>query len=72
MRVEVQPAKFQWEEDGQEQQTTVMAVYAPMRNMAEVKRIGIQLAFDKTDRAGLGLTGSHFHTMASLHKATRT
>ena len=72
VRVEVRPAKFQWEEDGREQQTTLVVVHAPMCNMAEVKGIGIQLAFDKTDKAGLGLSGSHFHTMASLRKATRT
>ena len=43
-----------------------------MRNMAEVQGIGIQLAFHKSDRVGLGLAGSHFHTMASLHKNSRT
>ena len=72
VRVEVRPAKFQWDKDGREQQTTVVAVYAPMNNMAEVKGIHIQLAFDRTDKEGLGLAGSHFYTMANLRKVTRT
>ena len=40
--------------------------------MAEVKGICTHLAFEKTDKEGLGLSGSQFHTMANLRKVTNT
>ena len=40
--------------------------------MAEVKSICSHLAFDKTDKEGLGLSGSQFHTMVNLRKVTNT
>ena len=72
VRVEVTPARFYWEDNDRTQQVAVVAVYAPMRNKAEVQGIGMRLAFDKSDRVGLGLAGSQFHIMADLHKSTKT
>ena len=40
--------------------------------MAEVKGICNHLAFDKTDKEGIGLSGSQFHTMVNLRKVTNT
>ena len=40
--------------------------------MAEVKGICTHLAFDKTDKEGIGLSGSQFHTMINLQKVTNT
>ena len=71
-QMQVRPVKFEWEDDSRAQTTTVVAVYAPVVSMVEVKGIGNQLAFDKTDKEGLGLSGSHFHTMANLRKVTKT
>ena len=66
IRVEIRPVKFGFEDKSGAQTTTVVAVYAPVNVMAEVKGICTHLAFDKMDKEGLGLLGSQFHTMANL------
>ena len=63
VRVEVTPARFYWEDNGRTQQVAVVAVYAPMRNKAEVQGISIHLAFDKSDRVDPSLASSQFHNM---------
>ena len=72
LRVEIRPARFGFEDKSGAKTTTVAAVYAPVNVMAEVKGICTHLAFDKTDKEGLGLLGSQFHTMTNLRKVTNT
>ena len=66
LRVEIRPARFGFEDKSRAQTTTVVAVYAPVIIMAEVKGICTHLAYDKTDKEGLGLSGSQVHTMINL------
>ena len=70
--MKIRPIKFDIEGASGAQPTRVVAVYAPVANMAEGKGISNQLTFDKPDKEGLGLSGSHFHTMANLRKVTKT
>ena len=72
VRVEIRPAKFRFEDKSGAQTTTVVAVYAPVVVLAKVKGICNHLTFDKTDKEGLGLSGSQFHTMVNLRKVTNT
>ena len=71
-RVEIRPVKFGFEDKSGAQTTTVVAVYAPVVIMAEVKGICNHLALDKTDKEGFGLSGSQFHTTVNLQKITNS
>ena len=51
---------------------TLVAVYAAVDIIAEVKGICMQLAFEPTDDKGLGLLDSQFHEMANLRRETDT
>ena len=68
LRVEVRPARFGFDDKSGAQTTTVVAVYAPVSIMAEVRGICTHLAYEKMDKEGLGLLGSQFHTMFNLRK----
>ena len=66
IQAEIRPFKFGFKDKSGVQTITIVAVYAPVAIMAEVKGICNHLAFNKTDKEGLGLSGSQFHTMANL------
>ena len=72
LRVEVRPARFSYNDSTGRKTTTLVAVYAPRDATAEVKGICSQIAFDSTDKAGLGLAHSQFHSMKSIHSRTST
>ena len=72
LRVEVRPARFSYKDSTGRKTTTLVAVYAPRDATAEVKGICSQIAFDSTDKAGLGLAHSQFHPMKSIHSRTST
>ena len=72
LRVEVRPARFSYKDSTGRKTTTLVAVYAPRDATAEVKGICSQIAFDSTDKAGLGLAHSQFHSMKSIHSKTST
>ena len=65
-RIETRPVKFGWNEEGSEKSSTLVAVYAAVEYIAEVKGICTQLAYGKTDKEGVDLLGSQFHTMDNL------
>ena len=51
---------------------TLVAVYAAVDIIAEVKGICMRLAFKQTDDTGLGLLGSKFHEMVNLRRTIPT
>ena len=70
--IETRPVKFGWNKEGHEKSSTLVAVYAAVEYIAEVKGICMQLAYGKTDKEGLGLLGSPFHMTDNLRRATNT
>ncbi len=71
-RIETRPVKFGWTDEGKEKQTTIVAVYAAVDIIAEVKGICMRLAFEPTDSQGLGLLNSQFHEMANMRSGSDT
>ena len=71
-RIETRPVRFGWNEGGHEKASTLVAVYAVVDYIAEVKGICMRLAFENTVEAGLGLLGSQFHTMDNLRRTRNT
>ena len=72
MRVEVRPANFGYTDSTGKKTTTLVAVYAPVAVMFEVRGICSQLAYDTADKAGLGLPNSQFHPMKQIRSKTNT
>ena len=72
MQMEVRPAYFGYTDNTGKKTTTLVAVYAPVDVMADVKGICSQLAYDSADKAGLGLANSQFHQMKSFHSRNST
>ena len=64
-RIETRPVKFGWKEEGKEKSVTLVAVYAAVDIIAEVKGTCMQLAFEQTDDTGLGLLDSHTANIGS-------
>ncbi len=64
--------KFGWTDEGQEKSVTLVAIYAGVDIIAEVKGTCMQLAFKPTDSQGLGLLDSQFHEMANMRRETNT
>ena len=71
-RTETRPVKFGWNEEGKAKSVTLVAIYAAVDYIAEVKGICMRLAFGKTDSEGLGLMGSKFQETANLRCTTPT
>ena len=72
MRVEARPANFRYTDSTGKKTTTLVAVYAQVDVMFEVRGICSQLAHDTADKAGLGLANSQFHMTKPLHSKTST
>jgi hypothetical protein len=71
-RIETRPVKFGWTDEGQEKSVTLVAIYAAVDIIAEVKGTCMQLAFEPTDSQGLGLLDSQFHEMANMRGGSDT
>ena len=67
-RIETRIVKFSWKEEGKKKSVTLVAVYAAVDIIAEVKGTCMQLAFKQTDDTGLGLLDSQFHEMANMRR----
>ena len=72
LQVEIRPARFGFDDKSGAQTTTVVAVYAPLSIMAEARGICTHLAYENTDKEGLSLSGSQFHTTINLQKVKST
>ena len=72
LRVEIRPTRFRFDDKSGAHTTTVVAVCAPVSIMAEVRGIFTHLAYKKTDKEGLGLSGIQVHTMFNLRKVKNT
>ncbi len=68
MRVEVRPANFGYTDSTGKKTTTLVAIFAPVAIMAEVRGICSHLAYDTADKEGLSLASSQFHSMKQLRK----
>ena len=71
-RIETRPVKFGWSKEGNKKSSTLVAVYAAVEYIAEVKGICMRLAYEKTDKEGVGLLGSQFHTTDNLQRTINT